>query len=102
MLLLQAIEPSALFSFTQIGFGLLGKPQVVLCVRLSSYLQFPSTFQLLQTKLAQGLYARGSPSRRVQMGATPGAFVLVTEKSGLTACPRSMKRVTASYLERAF
>ncbi len=55
MLLLQAIEPSSLFSFTQIRFRLLGKPQVVRRVHLSSYLQFPSTFQLLQPKLTQGL-----------------------------------------------
>ena len=40
-------------------------------------------------------------SLRAQMAATAGALVLVTAKSGLTACARAMKSATASYCESA-
>ena len=40
---------------------------------------------------------QGRPSSREQISATAGALALVTAKSGLTACARSIKRRTASY-----
>ena len=50
-------------------------------------------------RAAASSMARGSPSRRAQISATAGALALVTWKSGLTACARSMKSATASYCE---
>ena len=49
------------------------------------------------TKAAASSIAKGNPSSREQISATAGALAVVTVKSGLTACARSMKSRTASY-----
>ena len=52
-------------------------------------------------RAAASSMASGNPSSRAQISATAGAFSLVTQKPGLIAAARSMKRATAANIESA-